>query len=212
MARSLYLLFLLTTALPNVSCAASFDCAKARTDQERMICSDSALSSLDAKLAKTYKSVLAESTAARTAEIQAQQKEWLRTVRNNCTSKPCLVQAYEKQIHQLASRRTEARATGPACPVSEQTLVGAWERVSGGFFEEMGFERSGSRRIFNSWLHQRPEISGGTWKIEDCTIFIEHPTEEKMKYAFQIVRAQGDSIHLRESGDKSDSVYKRIKQ
>lgn len=90
--------------------------------------------------------------------------------------------------------------------------MGSWEQVSGGFFEEMSFDLTGSKRVFNSWLHQRPEISGGTWKIQDCTILIKHATDEMMKFAFRIVRAQGDEIYLRDSDDKTDAVYKRIKQ
>lgn len=70
MARALYiLLLLLTVALPNTANAASFDCTKAGTDQEKMICSDSILSSLDDKLAKTYKSALLEATNTKVAEI-----------------------------------------------------------------------------------------------------------------------------------------------
>lgn len=212
MARSLYIvLLLLAVALPNTVCAASFNCTKAGTDQEKMICADSTLSSLDDKLAQTYKSAVLEANTAKAAEIQAQQKEWLRNVRNSCTSKPCLVQAYEKRIHQLASRLAVAPGSASTCPLAEKMLIGAWKHVSGGFFEEMSFEHSGSERIFNSWLHQRPEISGGTWKIEDCTIFIQHATEEKMKFAFRIIRAQGDTIYLRDIEDKTDAVYKRIK-
>lgn len=213
MSRSLHIfLLLLTVTLPNTSCAASFDCTKAGTDQEKMICSDSTLSSLDDKLAKTYKSALLETTNTKVAEIQASQKEWLRNVRDKCTSKPCLVQAYEKRIFQLNSPKTETLGSNSTCPMSEETLVGPWEQVSGGIFEEISFELTGSNRVFNSWLHQRPDITGGTWKINDCTLIIQHATQEKMKYSFRIVRVEGDKIYLRDPKNKTDSVYKRTKQ
>ena len=99
----------------------------------------------------------------------------------------------------------------PACPLSEKELLGAWENVSGGFFQEMAFERSGSKREFNSWLHQRPEISGGTWTFENCTVHIRHPDEERMRFWFRVVRARGDRIYLREDGRRKVAVYKRIK-
>lgn len=212
MSRSLHiLLLLLTVTLPNTSCAASFDCTKAATEQEKMICSDSTLSSLDDKLANTYKSALQETTNTKAAEIQASQKEWLRNVRNNCTSKPCLVQAYEKRILQLTSPKTQTLGSNSTCPMSEKALVGPWEQVSGGFFEEMSFEITGPNRVFNSWRHQRPDITGGTWKINACTLIIQHATEEKMKYSYLIVRVQGDKIYLRDPESKTDSVYKRTK-
>ena len=210
MSRPLHIfLLLLTVTLPNTSWAASFDCTKAETDQEKMICSDSALSSLDDKLAKAYKSALLEATNTKVAEIQISQKEWLRNVRNNCTSKPCLVQAYEKRIVQLTSPKTKTPGPDSDCSMSEKILVGPWEQVSGGFFEEMSFELAGSKRVFNSWIHERPDITGGTWKIDGCTLIIQHATEEKMKYSFRIVRVQGDKIYLRDAENDTDSVYKR---
>ena len=213
MSRSLHIfLLLLTVTLPNISCAASFDCTKAGTDQEKVICSDSTLSSLDDKLAKKYKSALLEAAnTTKAAEIQSSQKLWLQNARNNCTSKPCLVQAYEKQIVQLTSLQTKTLGSDSTCPMSEKKLVGPWEQVSGGIFEEMTFEFTGSKRVFNSWLHQRPDITGGMWKIDGCTLIIQHATEEKMKYAYLIVRVQGDKIYLRDPKNKTDSVYKRTK-
>lgn len=210
MTPTFYILLLIVALLPNTSFSASFDCSKASTVQEKMICMDTTLSDLDDKLAQTYKTAISETT--KTAEIQQGQKEWLRKIRNNCTSKSCIVEAYEKRINQLSSPQSKSPQTGSTCPVSEKTLIGSWENVSGGFFEEMAFEYSGAKQEFNSWLHHRPEISGGTWKIENCTIFIRHPTEEKMSFAFKIVQFHGDRIYLREDRDKNDAVYKRIKQ
>ncbi len=209
MTFSSYILLLLVAVLPGASFAASFDCSKASTVQEKIICTDTALSELDDKLAQTYKTAISET--AKKAEIQKEQKEWLRDIRNNCTSKSCLVEAYEKRINQLASPQSKSPQTGSTCPISEKTLNGAWENVSGGFFEEMAFEYSGSEREFNSWLHQRPEISGGTWEIDNCTIFIRHPKVKTMSFAFRVVQFHGDRIYLRERGDKNNAVYRRIK-
>lgn len=210
MTRLLPLLFLLTAALSNASNAASFDCAKAGTVQEKLICADRTLSSLDEKLAQSYQSAASESP--KPEEIKKLQQQWLRNIRNKCTSKPCLVESYEKRIDELAVRQSNAANASPHCPITEQSLLGAWEHVSGGFFEEMSFEYSGSKREFNSWLHQRPEISQGTWQIENCMLYIRHPTEEAMSFSFAIVRYQGDQLYLREAGEEIEAVYKRIKQ
>ena len=111
----------------------------------------------------------------------------------------------------LAVHHPTFAAGAPTCPLSEKELIGAWENVSAGFFQEMAFEYSGQDREFNSWLHQRPEISGGTWTFEDCTIQIRHPGQDRMRFSFRVVRARGDRIYLREAGDKKVAVYKRIK-
>ena len=103
-----------------------------------------------------------------------------------------------------------AAEPAPACPLSEKQLIGAWENVSAGFFQEMAFEHSGSNREFNSWLHQRPEIAGGTWTFENCNIDIRHPSDAQMRFSFRVVRARGDRIYLREADGKV-AVYRRIK-
>lgn len=53
---------------------------------------------------------------------------------------------------------------------------------------------------------------GIRWEIKNCMLIIQHATEEKMKYSFRLVRFQGDKIYLRDTENKTDAVYKRIKQ
>jgi len=53
-------------ALPAVAAGASFDCAKASTRIERLICSSPALSELDTKVAKRYGEALVRSPDPRT--------------------------------------------------------------------------------------------------------------------------------------------------
>lgn len=103
-------------------------------------------------------------------------------------------------------------ASAEQCPVTENSLLGAWERKSNsGFFEEMSFEIDGKQKIFNSWLHRRPEISGGTWKLENCTVLISHPTEKNVSVDFVVLKASKNRINVREVGEKDISVYQRIK-
>jgi uncharacterized protein len=201
---------LLAATLPSTAFAVSFDCSKASTFQEKMICADSTLSNLDDKLAQTYKFV--SSRAVKAAEMQKEQKEWLRNVRNKCTSQLCLVNAYQHRIDALAPQQVQTEQPKLHCPASEEALLGSWENVSGGFFEEMAFDRSESQREFNSWLHHRPEIAGATWKIENCILSIEHASGETMSFTFTVVRVEGDNLYLRENGEHVDAVYKRIKE
>lgn len=103
-------------------------------------------------------------------------------------------------------------ASAEQCPVTENSLLGAWERKSkSGFFEEMSFEIEGRQKDFNSWLHQRPEILGGTWKLTNCTIFIAHPIEKNITVEFAVLKASKNRIYVRKVGEKDTSIYQLIK-
>ena len=109
----------------------------------------------------------------------------------------------------LGIAAADARAK-EKCGVSEAMLVGAWSSVSGTFFQEMAFEKDGTKGVFNSWLHQRPEISGGSWRVEDCVLHIAHPHDSQMKFQYKLVRIRGNRLYLREAADGAQAVYKRI--
>lgn len=81
--------------------AASFDCAKAKTDVEKAICGDPVLSSLDEQLNKAYQAAMKSSEAA--GDIQAQQQQWLIGTRDKCQDKACWQNAYQARIAELTS-------------------------------------------------------------------------------------------------------------
>ncbi len=60
--KKIHLFALLLTFFAQLSCAASFDCAKASTQVERLICSDESLSKLDEQLSGSYKQALEGAT------------------------------------------------------------------------------------------------------------------------------------------------------
>ena len=62
--------------------AASFDCAKAGSAIEKLICADNTLSKLDSDLGKAYKQ--ATSQGADKQQLINSQRQWLRDVRNVC--------------------------------------------------------------------------------------------------------------------------------
>ena len=64
--------------------AASFDCARARTPQEKAICASPRLSAADETLAAAYKAVLAVAPPDAAAEIRAGQRNWLRRMAAKC--------------------------------------------------------------------------------------------------------------------------------
>ncbi|MFB3884846.1 MAG: ankyrin repeat domain-containing protein [Thermodesulfobacteriota bacterium] len=80
--------------------AASFDCRKARTKIEKLICSNDELSKLDESLSEVYLRALNR------ADIKQQtiesQRQWLKYERNLCQSAECVKHAYETRIKELS--------------------------------------------------------------------------------------------------------------
>jgi len=76
----------------------SFDCTKARSDAERLVCSDSQLSGLDVEMAQLYQKGLG--SVADTNAFNGEQLDWLAR-RDVCVSKQCLVVSYADRIKEL---------------------------------------------------------------------------------------------------------------
>ena len=77
----------------------SFDCAKAKSVNEKLICSDSELSSLDSELSGIYQR--AKATASdKTAFSQQTAIEW-KWRESNCQTKACLIDWYARRKAQL---------------------------------------------------------------------------------------------------------------
>jgi uncharacterized protein len=79
----------------------AFDCAKASSDVEKMICGDSKLANLDNELSTGYKTVYGSAKPDDQARMKKEQNNWLKTVRNICKDKSCVVGAYEVRMHVL---------------------------------------------------------------------------------------------------------------
>lgn len=90
--------------LPWSAQAASFDCTKAASPVEKMICADAALSQLDETLNTAYKQ--AASQAEDPAELKSRQLQWMKKVRNPCTSPDCITRAYRQRIDTLQQGAT----------------------------------------------------------------------------------------------------------
>jgi uncharacterized protein len=111
-ARQIALLTLtiFSCAVPQVD-GASFDCAKARSRSEVLICGDRELSALDEELAKLYSRAKAASTDkdafARSAREQWKKRE------STCSDKACLVEWYALQRQRLSQMLADAKPTLP---------------------------------------------------------------------------------------------------
>ena len=67
----------------------SFDCAKASTNAEKLVCSDDELARLDNELANAYKNARNSLDNASKKQLTNEQKSWLKTY-NQCTDKECV--------------------------------------------------------------------------------------------------------------------------
>ena len=91
------------------SSAASFPCEKAGTKVERAVCADPELSSLDETLGRYYAAARAGLQHATTC-LAADQKAWLREVRDVCKSAACLKSAYLQRLGVLDGMQPGATA------------------------------------------------------------------------------------------------------
>ena len=98
-------------ATPMVTQAApSFDCNKASTQVEIMICDHPKIAQLDSDLADAYRTALRDSPwASANKRILAEQREWI-AQRNRCKTPRCLRRIYHRRISVLYS---EVEGTGP---------------------------------------------------------------------------------------------------
>lgn len=80
--------------------AASFDCTKAATPTEKMICSNQRISDLDEYLGRYYYGARAQLGRGATCLVPTQ-RDWLRNVRNACKDKACLENAYLQRLAEL---------------------------------------------------------------------------------------------------------------
>ena len=87
--------------VPTVTYSAGFDCRKASTLVEQLICRDRKLSTLDDQMASAFKS---SKTASDDPErLRLEQRRWIENIRDACTSLDCLYNAYVSRLAELAS-------------------------------------------------------------------------------------------------------------
>lgn len=115
---SVRLLTALLAVIASHAHAASFDCTKARSQVEHLVCDTPALSQLDETLAATYKVALANDPASRQRQVT-----WLRETRDRCNDAPCLAAAYQTQIQAMGASASIATPTPVAQPNSAPSAL-----------------------------------------------------------------------------------------
>jgi len=125
--RACVVLACLSTACLQAAFAASFDCAKAVTQVEKLICSDPELSKLDDRLGADYKKATDLSRQQRGASLGVDpiliqdQVEWLKS-RNTCKDAACIKKSYTTRLFGLrGSIEFRERALNPPPPPTPPT-------------------------------------------------------------------------------------------
>lgn len=92
---------------PYPESATSFDCARASTNVERMICGDVSLAIMDGELGDYYQIIWRQADGAERSRLGRSQLAWL-DLRDACHDRQCIVRAYEKRLATL-EKLLEAR-------------------------------------------------------------------------------------------------------
>ena len=87
-------------AFPGEVSAQSFDCAKAQTAVEKMICADKQLRELDEYLGRYYAAARAGVEGAASC-VQSDQAQWLKASRDACKNADCLKAVYLSRLAEL---------------------------------------------------------------------------------------------------------------
>jgi uncharacterized protein len=102
--------------------AASFDCAKAKSKSEKLICSDSQLASLDEALNRAYKHAF--EIASNKSVLRQSQRDWLRSYEvSSCDDVACLKTLFSNRLALLS----EVAATGEPTSQWSGTYVRYWK-------------------------------------------------------------------------------------
>lgn len=113
--------------------AASFDCLKASTNIEKLICSNARLSKLDENLSVAYKMSLERDNLKH--NVAASQKQWLKNIRNVCTDVSCATFSYKIRIRELVLTMLKDINTASHTPPQEtkDLILGKWVAGSRAF-------------------------------------------------------------------------------
>lgn len=98
------------------------------------------------------------------------------------------------------------------CTLQPEMLRGAWVHANrAGFFEQMEFTSEVGRNSFSSWRHDRPEIFGATWTLEDCVLRITKQDDSSLSFVYAASMRSGSQLELRAAG-LPVAKYKRAKK
>lgn len=158
---------------------ASFDCIKATTSIEKMICADQELSSLDKELNNIYRNLTG---AAAYPDIKKSQRAWLRQ-RNLCAETECLKNMYRYRAAELSEKFSNSeewpkidRLNQSACKDAFQMASDTFKSNSMYLFSDLKFENVSSIRMVLG--ANNLDISGGDSLVFESAAFDKIPNSD----------------------------------
>jgi uncharacterized protein len=106
-------LTLLLTAAGQPGWAASFDCAKAETADEKAICADRALNDEDVEMAVLYSQLKPLLGMGARSDLDDEQVAWLKRRAGCSEDRACLRKAYQDRVRQLRGGFEALAKRGP---------------------------------------------------------------------------------------------------
>jgi uncharacterized protein len=162
--------------------SAGFDCAKAKTNIEKQICSNTKLSELDDKLTALYNKVLAQSPVPEDTKEQ-QQREWGKGSRNVCKDAACLERPYasrisdlEKELNNLPFKPSLEKPLLIFSPVPAEERDAA-ARVGGAVIKKEPLELIGR-------ISANHDVAGGKYEINSAKTYYT------IRYGWDLTDAQ----------------------
>jgi uncharacterized protein len=151
-----------STASSVASSTASFDCVKAETEAEKLVCADPQLAALDRQLATEYQYAVAKARAG-SAGLDAAQRGWV-AGRDDCWKdgdvRTCVLEAYQTRLVELKLNRSDTIVP----PIVEYRCDDDSKPLSAVFYNE--FE---------------PRSAVLTWGDDQAIIFAQ-PTASGIRY------------------------------
>jgi hypothetical protein len=99
-------------------------------------------------------------------------------------------------------------ATTPqAQPPLDEVIRGDWCAGSKkAFHEEFSLDLQDGVRVFKSWLHEKPDLTG-TWELRGRSLVIRGANGDRMEY--KILRASRTRLVVRDANEKYNETYLR---
>jgi len=104
---------LLLANVPQPSRAASFDCARAQTADEKAVCADRALNDQDVEMAVLYRQLKPLLGMGARGDLEDAQAAWLKRREGCGEDRSCLSKAYEERVLQLRNGFEALAKRGP---------------------------------------------------------------------------------------------------
>ena len=87
--------------------------------------------------------------------------------------------------------------------------MGSWKSRNGPF-EQMELSMEDGRPTFRSWLHDRPDVIGGSWQLDGCALRISAGQSYPVRWDLEVGTVSRKRLIVRELGERRFVTYRRI--